>query len=84
MDSYRIHEKDTTHRILSWVEGDLLVNVPHTADLFESFGRLLAKMDKELMAMNDPIIAARHIEWDIQHFLDLRSKSKSISDSFNS
>ena len=68
-----------TDRLLSWVEGDLMVNTPHSIDLFDSFGRLLAKMDKELLGMNDPIIAARHIEWDIQYFLDLRSKSKSIS-----
>lgn len=73
-------KNNNTYRLLSWINGDLLVNVPHSAELFRSFGVLLAKMDKELMTVNNPIIAARHIEWDLQHLLDLRSKSKSISD----
>jgi len=70
----------TNNRILSWLEGDLLKDVQHNQQLFRSFGEFLASMDKEFLEINDPVIKARHIEWDIQHFLDLRSKSKSISD----
>jgi Ser/Thr protein kinase RdoA (MazF antagonist) len=73
-------DNNTTNRILSWLEGDLLVNVPHSINLFVSFGNFLAKLDKELLEMNDPVIAARHMEWDVQHFLDLHSKSKCITD----
>lgn len=77
--SFKIDQENTIHRILTWLEGELLVNAPHTFELFESFGDILAKLDKELLEINDPVIKARHIEWDIQHFLDLRDKSKSIS-----
>ncbi|MCD4731997.1 MAG: aminotransferase class III-fold pyridoxal phosphate-dependent enzyme, partial [Bacteroidales bacterium] len=72
-------DDNTSDRILSWLEGDLMVNAHHTSDLFESFGSFLGNMDKELLEMNDPIIAARNMEWDIKHFLDLRLKSKSIT-----
>lgn len=69
------------NRILSWLEGDLFKDVNHSRELFESFGGLLAKMDMELMDINDPIIKARHIEWDLQHILELGKKTNSISDS---
>lgn len=70
----------TKNRILTWLKGDLFKDANHSRKLFESFGEFLAKMDTLLLKVKDPVIAARHIEWDIQHFLDLSEKSKSISD----
>lgn len=73
-------DDNTTNRILSWLEGDLLKDIKHSQQLFESFGEFLAKLDKELLEMNKPVFAARYMEWDIQHFLDLRAKSNFITD----
>jgi len=71
----------STNRILSWLDGDLMCNVEHNQKLFESLGEILANMDKELMGIDDPVIKSRHIEWDIQHFLELQKKTNTISDS---
>jgi ethanolamine-phosphate phospho-lyase len=68
------NESNKIYRLLSYVEGDLLVNAPHTKELFESFGKLLAKMDNELMGKRYLSIMSRKYDWDILQF-DLNVKT---------
>jgi ethanolamine-phosphate phospho-lyase len=68
------NESNKIYRLLSYVEGDLLVNAPHTKELFESFGKLLAKMDNELMGKRYLSIMSRKYDWDILQF-DLNVKN---------
>ncbi len=72
--------KTTLIWILKWVEGKFLHEIKHTPELFHSFGRFLAKTDKEIFEYSDPVIKACHFDWDLKHFPDLRSKSLSIPD----
>ena len=57
-------------RLLSFLEGSFLAEVPHTPELFQSFGRFLAEMDQQLLNFRHPAIAARHYYWDMQHSLE--------------
>ena len=68
------------YRILTWLEGGLFADAGHTPGLFKSFGRFLAGMDKEMIKMDSFIIRARHIEWDLQYFTDIREKIGYIQD----
>ncbi|MEA3478738.1 MAG: aminotransferase class III-fold pyridoxal phosphate-dependent enzyme [Bacteroidota bacterium] len=52
-------------RLLRFLEGELLADVEHTPELFESSGRFLAEMDNVLLLHRDPTIEARQYEWDI-------------------
>ena len=67
------------YRVLGWLEGDFLNEVDHNPELFYSFGAFLAKMDKELMMIEPPVIKARQIDWDLQNILNLRQKIRFIS-----
>ncbi len=68
------NKANKVYRLLSYVEGELLVNAHHTKELFESFGELLAKMDKELIGERYLCIMSRKYDWDILQF-DLNSKN---------
>jgi len=68
------------YRLLKWVDGDFLYQADHTPELFKSIGSFLAKMDKELQKEFSPVVAARKIEWDLQHLLTLHERLKLISE----
>ncbi len=55
-------------RLLSYIGGDFLANVPHTPLLLMSFGKFLAKMDKNLLDGYFPAVRAKAILWDLKHF----------------
>lgn len=61
-------------RLLSWLEGEFLSDVPQTPELFQSFGEFLAEMDATLQNYHDYVIEARHFEWDLQHFTQVASE----------
>ncbi|MBL4658884.1 MAG: aminotransferase class III-fold pyridoxal phosphate-dependent enzyme [Alcanivoracaceae bacterium] len=62
----RVNHKDVICRMLTYIEGELLVNVPHTEELFTSFGYLLAEMNLLLLNFNNDTIKARQSGWCIQ------------------
>ncbi len=64
---------DKMYRLISYLEGDLLVKVTHSKDLLENFGEILAKADLVLQKLNLPVIKARQYEWDILQ-IDLSKK----------
>ncbi|MCW3985212.1 MAG: phosphotransferase, partial [Candidatus Bathyarchaeota archaeon] len=65
-------------RMLTFVEGELLAEVKHSTDLFQSIGRFLAQMNKTLLDFYHPAIGARQLDWDLQHCLNNRKYIKYI------
>ncbi|NNE02382.1 MAG: aminotransferase class III-fold pyridoxal phosphate-dependent enzyme [Eudoraea sp.] len=55
-------------RLLSYVEGHLLGDVPQNESLLYSFGVFLATMDMFLMDLNEATIKAKENPWDLKHF----------------
>ncbi|WP_297702843.1 aminotransferase class III-fold pyridoxal phosphate-dependent enzyme [uncultured Eudoraea sp.] len=62
-----INGQECICRMLSYLDGKFLVEVPHTKKLFQSFGKFLAQLDLKLQEFTDYRIAARKLKWDIQH-----------------
>ena len=60
-------------RMLSYLDGNFLVDVPHTIKLFQSFGKFLAQLDIKLQQFTNYTIKARHLKWDIL-YLNLSKK----------
>ncbi len=54
-------------RTLSYLEGQFSGDVSHSKKLVSSLGRFLAEMDLHLMSLNNYVIQARKLTWDIQH-----------------
>ena len=69
--------QETICRMLSFLEGESLGEVPHSKILFQSFGVFLAQMNMKLQAFNNDTIKARQWEWGIQY---LYMNEKYISD----
>ncbi len=55
-------------RLLRFVEGDFLGDVPHTTALLHSFGEFLAKIDHELHNEYKSAVAGKKTQWDLKHF----------------
>ncbi|MFS4491767.1 aminotransferase class III-fold pyridoxal phosphate-dependent enzyme [Maribacter sp. 2308TA10-17] len=68
-------------RLLSFVKGDFLGDVPHTPGLLHSFGIFLAKMDKQIHTEYDPAISGKETQWDLKHFRSNYKYLKYIPDS---
>lgn len=62
-----IHGQRLIIRLLSFLVGKFFSEVPHTPDLFESFGSFLARMDLQLYGLRNYVIESRKFEWDLQH-----------------
>jgi ethanolamine-phosphate phospho-lyase len=65
---YLIETENGFARLLSFVEGDFFADVPHTPELFQSFGKFLAKMNLQTSQFRRLAIEARKIEWDLQFY----------------
>ena len=52
-------------RMLSYLDGKFLVDVPHTKKMFQSFGKFLAQLDVKLQQFNNCTFEARKLKWDI-------------------
>jgi len=67
------NEKPEICRMLSFLNGDFFGAIPHTKELFESFGTFLATLDLKLQNFKNYTLQARQWEWDIQ-YLDINKK----------
>lgn len=61
-------DEDSIYRLLSYVEGDFLIDICHTESLLSSFGTFLAQMDKELLNHSDTVVNGIQTQWDLKHF----------------
>ncbi len=55
------------HRLLTYVEGELLGSADQTYEVLESFGMMLATMNRSLQSLREPWVAARENPWDLRH-----------------
>ncbi|MEZ2414365.1 aminotransferase class III-fold pyridoxal phosphate-dependent enzyme [Muriicola sp. E247] len=62
-----VEESGNIYRLLTFVEGSFLGEVPHTPALMESFGSFLGKMDLKLITHQEEVFEAREIPWDLRH-----------------
>ncbi len=60
--------KNAIYRLLSFVEGDFLGNIEHSAELLSSFGTFLAKMDRTILKTYNAAITGKVTQWDLKHF----------------
>jgi len=60
--------EDQIFRLLPFIEGEFLGDVPHTPTLLRSFGEFLAKMDKEIHNRYQSAIIGKETQWDLKHF----------------
>ena len=54
-------------RMLSYLDGEFLGDVPHTKELIQSLGKFLAQLDGKLQSFVNYRIQARKLKWDILH-----------------
>ncbi len=67
-DVYSLIHNGHIFRLLTFVQGEFLGDVVHSDQLVYDFGAFLAKLDKQLSDLYLPAIAAKQINWDLQHF----------------
>ena len=68
-----IKKEKAIYRFLSFIEGKFLSESKHSQKLFSNFGKILGKINKELLKVEDKNIESRKIELDIKH-LNFNSK----------
>lgn len=68
-----IDDKPFICRILTYLEGSFLADVNQKEELIDSFGSFMARLDKELLKIDNLVIKSRVFEWDLQ-FFDLNKK----------
>ncbi len=61
-------EEKKIYRLLTFVEGEFLGDVPHHKTLLSSLGTFLGTMDKEISGNHETAIRAKETVWDLQHF----------------
>lgn len=60
------------YRLLPFIEGQFLAEVPKDEKLQRSFGTVLARIDKTLEGHFSAIISAKETLWDLKHFTNNR------------
>jgi 4-aminobutyrate aminotransferase-like enzyme/Ser/Thr protein kinase RdoA (MazF antagonist) len=60
--------KNKFYRLLTFVEGELLAKVEHTPELFYSFGKFVAEMNKKTIDFRHIAVEARKFKWDLQFY----------------
>ncbi|WP_299885063.1 aminotransferase class III-fold pyridoxal phosphate-dependent enzyme [uncultured Lacinutrix sp.] len=68
-----INNTKTICRLLTFLDGSFLGDIKHTNNLMESIGAFTAKMDLQLLKLNNYVLKARQWEWDLQ-YLELNKK----------
>ena len=60
-------EGEYIFRLLTYVEGKFIAEVPHTPALLSSLGQFLGRVDLELLNSEEEIYQARAIAWDLKY-----------------
>lgn len=58
-------------RVLTWLDGDLVLDSPQTPALLADAGRMLGRLNRALSGFEHPA-ADRDLAWDLPHLPDLR------------
>jgi ethanolamine-phosphate phospho-lyase len=75
---YNTFGKDYIARVLTYIPGKFIAEVPKNEELLTNFGRFLGTMDLALTGHHDPVVEARHLPWDIRTFPELEIKLTSL------
>ena len=75
---YHPFTTDYLARILTYIPGEFIAEVPKNAELMENFGKFLGTMDQTLVNHHDPFIESRHLTWDIQTFPEFKHNLSSL------
>ncbi|MCG2589814.1 aminotransferase class III-fold pyridoxal phosphate-dependent enzyme [Rhodohalobacter sulfatireducens] len=67
LDIADLDGQKTIYRMLTYLEGEFLGDIPANPKVYASLGRFLARMDKDLNSLSHPDIQSRQWEWDIQY-----------------
>ncbi len=57
-------------RVLSFIEGQFLADVPHNVAMLRSFGHFLALLDQRLETADHTPLLHRRMVWDLLYFMD--------------
>lgn len=66
-------------RLLPYLDGQFLNQVPLSETLLASFGLIIAQLHSSLDQIRNPVIEARRIPWDLKYVLDNEGKLDCIS-----
>jgi 4-aminobutyrate aminotransferase-like enzyme/Ser/Thr protein kinase RdoA (MazF antagonist) len=72
-------DNDQIYRLLSFIEGDFLGDVPHKTELMHSIGSFLGQLDKELEGYHHSAIVGKGTQWDLKSFKSNHQYIKYIS-----
>ena len=72
-------DNDQIYRLLSFIEGDFLGDVPHKTELMHSIGSFLGQLDKELEGYHHSAIVGKETQWDLKSFKSNHQYLKYIS-----
>lgn len=65
-----ILEKDgRLYRLLTYVEGEFLGDIPYSTALYRSFGKFLGEMDNKLLGHYEAPLAAKVSGWDLKNLM---------------
>ncbi|MBR9998952.1 MAG: aminotransferase class III-fold pyridoxal phosphate-dependent enzyme [Cyclobacteriaceae bacterium] len=73
-------EEIFTARILTYIPGEFIAEVPKNDELSMNFGKFLGRVDSTLLGHRNPVIESRHNPWDIRTFPELRNKLDQLQD----
>jgi 4-aminobutyrate aminotransferase-like enzyme/Ser/Thr protein kinase RdoA (MazF antagonist) len=65
-DMFFAFEQDKA-KLLAYIEGDFIADVPHTEKLLFALGEKIAELNCALQTVESPIWASRILFWDVQH-----------------
>ena len=71
---------DFIYRLLPFIEGDFIANIPKNEQLLISFGTALGTIDKTLQGHYDGVFAAKETVWDLKYFKKSKQYITDITD----
>jgi 4-aminobutyrate aminotransferase-like enzyme/Ser/Thr protein kinase RdoA (MazF antagonist) len=67
-------------RLLTYIPGKFIAEIPRNTELLRDFGRFLGTLDQTLLDHHDPVVESRHLPWDILTFPEFKNKLKYLQD----
>lgn len=68
------------YRLLPFIEGKFIAEIPKDEQLLRSFGTALGSIDSMLLGHYDAVIKAKETLWDLKHFTNNRRYLEEITD----
>ncbi len=72
--------EDFIYRLLPFIDGEFLAEIPKDEKLQLSFGTVLGSIDKTLLGHHSAVISAKETLWDLKHFTNNQEYLDDIPD----